>query len=301
MSLSVVIPSRSDQYLQKTVDDLLRNAEGEIEVIVSLDGYWPNPILTDDKRVRVIHQGTFHNSYGMRAAINAGMAIAKGEYVMKCDEHTLWEKGFDLKLKADCLEHDVVVPRRYRLDPEKWEIINDGRNPVDHMYLTNPFMRPGDKTNGLRGQEWKERFEANKYILYDESMSTQGSAYFMRRAHWEEVIKDMDDVNYGPFTSEAQEIGLKTQLSGGRLMTNKKTFYAHWWKGKNGKNYGFSQAQYKQHGEETERGRLYSIRYWLTTKDYMHDFTWLMEKFWTVPTWPENWREFIPEQLENLQ
>ena len=121
--LSVIIPSRSDTYLSKTVDDLLNKAKGEIEVIVSLDGYWPNPMLRDDKRVRVIHQGVVDNNRGMRAAINAGLALARGEYVMKCDEHTMWDEGFDLKLIEDCLEHDVVVPRRYRLEPESWTII----------------------------------------------------------------------------------------------------------------------------------------------------------------------------------
>lgn len=298
--LSVVIPHRSSQYLQKTVDDLLNKASGEIEVIVSCDGVWPNPMLRDDKRVRVIHQGVVDNNRGMRAAINAGMALARGEYVMKCDEHTMWDEGFDLKLIEDCLEHDVVVPRRYRLEPESWTIIEDGRNPIDYMYLTYPFMRPGDKTNGLRGQEWKQRFADNKDVLYDESMSTQGSAYFMRKSHWDEVIKEMDDVNYGPFTSEAQEIGLKTQLSGGRLMTNKKTWYAHWWKGKAGKNYKFTNAQYAKHQEETEKGRVYSIKYWLTTKDYKHDFNWLMEKFAPVPTWPENWKDLIQEELKKI-
>lgn len=300
MSLSVIIPSRSDTYLQKTVDDLLAKATGEIEVIVSCDGVWPNPMLKEDKRLRVIHQGTVHDNRGMRAAINAGMAIAKGEYVMKCDEHTLWDKGFDEKLIKDCLEHDVVVPRRYRLDPDKWEVITDSRNPIDYMYLTYPFMRPGDKTNGLRGQEWKERFIANKDIMYDESMSTQGSAYFMRKSHWDEVIKELDDESYGPFTSEAQEIGLKTQLSGGRLMTNKNTFYAHLWKGKGGKGYGFSKEQYVKHGEWTEKGRVYSIKYWLTTKDYKYDFEWLMHKFSPVPTWPENWKDLITNELEKI-
>jgi len=300
MSLSVIIPSRSDQYLQKTVDDLLTKAAGEIEVIVVLDGYWPNPILKDDKRVKIVHHGLIHDNRGMRASINAGMAIAKGDYVMKVDEHTLWDEGFDEKLKADCQEHDVVVPRRYRLDPEKWEIIEDGRPPIDYMYLTNPFMRPGDKTNGLRGREWKERYVANKDVLYDESMSTQGSAYFMKKSHWDEVIKEMDDTNYGPFTSEAQEIGLKTQLSGGRLMTNKKTFYAHWWKGKAGKNYRFTNAQYDKHQELTELGRIHTIKYWLSTQEYKHDFNWLMEKFWPVPTWPENYQEFIANELKKI-
>jgi len=289
--LSVIVPSRSDQYLQKTVDSLLDKAKGEVEVIVVLDGIWSQP--NDDKRVTVIHQGMQHNSLGMRAGINAGMAIAKGGYVMKIDEHCMLDEGYDVKLIEDCEKHDVVVPRRKRLNPEPWTLVEDGRRDIDYMYLTNPFMRPGDKTNGLRGQEWKQRYEENEDILYDESMSTQGSCYFMRKDHWDKVIKRLEDDKYGPFTSEAQEIGLKTQLSGGRLMTNKKTWYAHWWKGKRGKGYGFSNAQYRVHQKETEEGRLYTINYWLYTNEYKYTFEWLMNKFWPVPTWPEDWKELI--------
>lgn len=292
---SVIIPSRSDQYLQKTVDDLLNKAKGEVEIIVVLDGRWSE--LRDDKRVVIVHQGTQHDNFGMRAGINAGMSIAKGEYVIKIDEHCMMDEGWDEKLKADCEDNWVVIPRRYRLDPDKWENIEDGRRPIDYMYLTNPFMRPGDKTNGLRGQEDKQRFDERKDILIDETMSWQGSCYFTKKTWWDTLFPEgLEDDLYGPFTSEAQEIGNKTWLMGGKLMVNKKTWYSHWWKGKKGKGYGFSNSQYVKHQAETERGRQYTIDYWLTTKDYKYDFNWLMEKFSPVPTWPEDWKGYILEK-----
>ena len=55
--LSVIIPSRNNEYLQRTIDDLLEKAEGEIEIIVVLDGYWPSPMLVHDIRVSIIHHG----------------------------------------------------------------------------------------------------------------------------------------------------------------------------------------------------------------------------------------------------
>lgn len=290
--LSVIIASRVDQYLQKTVDDLLEKAEGEIEIIVILDGYWPSPLLKDDPRVRIVHQGTIHNNRGMRAAINTGMALAKGEYVMKCDEHTLWDKGFDVKLKADCEDNWCVIPRRYRLDAEKWEVIEDGRPPVDYMFLAYPYERPYDRTCGLHGALWN-RPERND-ILIDDTMSWQGSAWFMKKSYWEELFPEgLDDVNYGSFTQEAQEIGNKVWLTGGRLVVNKKTWYAHLHKGKSGKGYGFSREQYKNHMTNMEKGRLYCIDYWMNTKEFKYDFDWLLEKFSPVPTWPENWKEQI--------
>jgi hypothetical protein len=67
-SLSIVIPSRCDEFLQKTIDCLLEKAEGEVEIIVVLDGYWPDPPIKKHPQVIVVHHGTLHDSYGMRSS-----------------------------------------------------------------------------------------------------------------------------------------------------------------------------------------------------------------------------------------
>src|SRR3990167_11142547 len=118
--LSVIIPSRQPEYLQKTIDDLLLKARGEIEVIVVLDGYWPEPMLRDDQRVKIIHQGAVHDNPGMRAAINAGMSVADGEYVMKIDEHCMMDEGFDEKLKADCQDNRSEERRVGKEGRSRW-------------------------------------------------------------------------------------------------------------------------------------------------------------------------------------
>lgn len=293
-TISVVIPSRVPEYLNKTIEDLLKNAEEDIEIIVILDGYQTE--ILNDKRVKVIR---FGQHKGMREAISQGMRIATGEYVMKIDEHCMVEKGFDVKLKADCEDGWVVIPRRKRLDTEKWEVIEDGRSPVDYMYLTNPFLRPDDKSNGLRGAEWKEKFHERKDFLIDEIMAWQGSCYFLKRDYWNRLFPNgLDTENYGTFTGEAQEIGNTVWLSGGKLIVNKKTHYAHFWKGRTGKGYRFSKEQYRKHMDDTERGRVYAVKHWLTTKDYKYDFKWLMKKFWPVPTWPDDWEDLIQREMK---
>lgn len=294
--VSIIISSRVDQYLQQTIDDLLAKAEGEIEIIVVLDGYWPDPIVRDDPRVIILHQGMIHDNIGMRGAINSASEIARGDYIMKIDEHCMVDQGFDVKLAADCEDDWVVIPRRYRLDADNWQIVEDGRPPVDYMYLAYPYERPYDRNCGLHGSEWK-RPERN-HILIDDTMSWQGSCWFLKKSYWDKLLYPLDDKNYGPFTQEAQEIGNKVWLSGGRLVVNKKTWYAHFHKGSKGKGYGFSREQYKRHEAAKERGRLYCIEYWLNTKDYKHDFEWLLQKFWPVPTWPENWKERIKLDAE---
>jgi len=55
--LSIIIPSRDDRYLQKTIDDLIEKAVGEIEIIVVLDGYWPTTMVKDHPLVKIIHHG----------------------------------------------------------------------------------------------------------------------------------------------------------------------------------------------------------------------------------------------------
>ncbi len=295
--VSVIIPSRSPQlYLQRTIDDLVEKARGEVEVIVVLDGVNANVGAT-----RIIRHPEHK---GMRAGINAGMEAASGEYVMKIDEHCMMDEGWDEKLIADCEDDWLVVPRRQRLDPDAWlltsETEGDRRPPVDYMSIAYPYERPYDRTCGLYGgvidhRRTRERSD----ILIDETMSMQGSCYFCKKDYWFSLLHPMEDSKYGAFNHEAQELHFKAQLSGGKLMVNKKTWYAHAHKGAKGKQYGFSRAMYRQHELDKEKARRYALDYWLTTKDYKYDFEWLIDHFWPVPGWPENWKERIAEDAKH--
>jgi glycosyltransferase involved in cell wall biosynthesis len=213
--LSIVIPSRNEIYLDNTIKDILAKSEGEIEIIVSCDGYRPEPVV--DPRVHYIYKD---KAEGMRAGINSCVAMAKGEYIMKIDAHCMVAQGFDIEMIKSCDDRTIVIPRRYRLDPKKWEIIEDGRPPIDRMILTKE----------LRGKDWKQ---GNTNAEIEETPSMQGSCYLMKREYfyWLEL---MDEKKYGTFWAESQEIGLKCWLSGGRMLVNKKTWYAHWHKDKRG-------------------------------------------------------------------
>lgn len=291
--LSIIIPTRKEKYLQQTIDELIAKAEGSIEIIVVLDGYWPDPPLKHHKDVKILHLGTLEKNKGMRACINAGMSIAKGKYMMKSDGHCLFDQGYDVKLIADCEDNWVVIPRRYRLDPEKWELAPDNRPPIDYQFLTYPYIRTHDPQCGLHGDDWRQRYYDRQDILIDDNMSTQGSLYFMSTKWWFKMIHPMNEALYGPFIQEAQEICNNTWLGGGRVVVNKKTWYGHWHKGKSGKGYGFTNAVYAVHQAERDRGRRNCIDYWLNNKfpKRVHDFEWLIEHFWPIPTWPDNWRE----------
>jgi glycosyltransferase involved in cell wall biosynthesis len=291
MKLSVIIPHRVDDYLNKTIEDLLQKAKGEVEVIIVCDGVWPSKII-DDRRVIYIHHGTIHNNIGMREGINRGVALASGDYIMKVDEHVMMSEGYDVELIKDC-NGCLVIPRRKRLDAEKWENISDGRADIDYMKIDYPFERPFDPVCGLHGSIW-DRPE-RKEIMIDDVMTGQGSCYFMPKQLWLDVIKELDSEHYGPFTMECQEVMNKVWLSGGRCIVNKNVWYSHYHKGRKGKGYGFSGNQYEVFMAAKEKGRQYAIDYWLTTKDFKYDFEWLVNKFWPIPGWPEDWKARIEQ------
>ena len=241
-SVSVVIPSRNEPYLQKTIDEIFLKSRGPAtDVIVVLDGYWPDPPLKDDDRLHIIHRG---ESRGLRNAVTSAVEMSKAKYIFKLDAHCSLDEGFDVKLMADCEPNWVVVPRRKRLLPETWELEIDSRPDIDYMYLSYPYapakndiFGAGDKEYGLHGKNWDalNKREDLKNILIDDLMTAQGSAYFMHKDYFKE-LELLDESVYGGFRDEFLEVGMKCWLSGGRVVVNKKTHYAHWHKKKRGYN-----------------------------------------------------------------
>ena len=134
MKLSVVIPSYRDPLLHPTIDSLLDNSQlgMELEIIVVLDGYWPDKPVKDDPRVKVVHLG---KNRGMRGAINAGVEASIGEYLMRVDEHQMFCKGYDTTVLETIKDDWIVTPRRYFLDPVKWKIMEE-HGHVDRMKLS---------------------------------------------------------------------------------------------------------------------------------------------------------------------
>lgn len=278
MKVSIIIPSRNEKFLVPTVNDVLKNARGDVEVIVVLEGYWDHA-LPADPRLHVIHKG---KAQGMRPAINSAAAIAKGDYLMKLDAHCMVGEGFDEVLKADCEDDWLVIPRRYALDPEAWAIQDTGKPPIDYHFLSYPLAKV-DPYLGLHGSPWRERNKGREDVLVDDEMSSQGSCWFMSRKHWDRICP-MEIEKYGNFIQEMQELGLKTWLGGGAMKVNKKTWYAHLHKGK---KYG---RMYFISSQEQDAGANFAMRYWMLDRwaERKRDLRWLIEKFSPVPTWPSD-------------
>lgn len=214
--LSIVIPSYKDPLLPKTIDSLLENATGDIEIIPVLDGYWPSLPIKNDERIRVIHLGL---NRGMRRAINAGVAISRGEFIMRSDEHQIFGKGYDQILTETCAENWIVTPRRYFLDAVKWEVMDIP--PVDFMKLKITNVSPSvSKFSGIEAP-------SDDSQTLQESMAMQGSCWVMRRSWWDKVIGELQNEGYGPHYQDSHEMVFKTWQAGGKLMVNKNTWHAH--------------------------------------------------------------------------
>lgn len=286
--LSIVIPSRNEIFLTPTIKELLAQSRGDIEIIVNLDGYWPTAEeIVNDPRVIYLHKG---ESKGMRAGINSAVAISKGKYIMKIDGHCMVGEGFDEILKANCEPNWVVIPRRKRLDAEHWCIEKTDKPDIDYEYLSFPDNPSDFGGPGLNGTVWSERILARrddpKYDI-DDNPSFQGSCWFMHKDYFYK-LELMDDKNYGTFWSEAQEIGLKSWLSGGAVKINKKTWYAHLHKGKK-----FGRG-YKITNRTIEQGAMFSNK-WPRNEAWDKQtlpFEHLIDNiFPDMPGWGSNWKE----------
>jgi len=274
--LSIIIPSRNELFLHKTTLDLLEKAKGDIEIIVVLEGYWPDSKeIVNDKRVKYLHKG---KAGGLRAAINSAVAIASGEYIMKIDAHCMLDEGFDIKLIKEHQDDWVQIPTRHRLDAENWKIDNGTKDPINYLYVECP---DSSRSKDLGGNNWrgKDADRSLDEIKIDDLMTFQGSCWFMKKDYFY-FLEEMDEANYGTFRKEPQEISFKCWLSGGRVVRNKNTWYAHLHKGKTyGRGYYASKSDWAI-------GDNYNKR-WLKEKLFskqIHDFKWLVDKF-NPPGW----------------
>lgn len=285
--LSVIIPSKTERFLKRTIEDVLEKATGEIEILPVLDGYKEEEIK--DPRVKYLYLESKPYTQ-KRHAINYGVSVAKGKYVMSLDAHCMMAKGFDEQLIKDHQDDWVQIPRRHRLEPESWTIQkqSDNRPPIDYEYTMFPLRF---NPYGLHGFKWDYRTLERKDILLDETMHFQGSCWFMTK-EWFNKMGLMQIEGYSGWGQEAEEIGLKTWRAGGKIITNKNTWYAHLHKGpKYGRGYFMSRQSMRDCNE-------YSYNYWVNeNKEFFISF---VEKFWPLPNWPIDWKEQLwPYQKKN--
>ena len=284
--LSIILPAHKEPFMNKTIDSLLSNAVGEIEIIPVIDGNPPDEPLRLDPRVKPV---VLEEHKGMRGAINAGLAHASGEFVMKMDAHCLVALGFDKVLIEDCPPNWLTIPRRYSVNETTWQ----RKSPVvDYHYLIFPGVSDPSYGYSFQVAAWPSKRVDQLEI--DDTMIFQGSCWMANRQYFMEHVGFLDDrlETYGTFTQEQQEIGLKYWLGGGEIKINKKTWYAHLAKRSHHYNSGFFSRIHKK-DQYHIMGGVWGTKHWMNNEEpnMIHPFSWLIEKFWPVSSWPDNWQE----------
>lgn len=299
--LSILIPARNEMFLQNTVEDILKNKRGNTEVLVGLDGEtYGSPVLNHPD-VTVIKSNV---SIGQRAMTNQLCRLSKAKYVMKLDAHCAFDEGFDTKLIADMKDDYTMLPMMYNLHAFDWVCKLCGNRTYQGPTPEKCF-KEGCTGIPERQITWERRKGTGNYCYYFdtsyhfqyhsarkhhpenegkqivETMSAQGSCFMLtRQKYWELNICDEE---FGSWGQQGFEVAMKTWMSGGRLVSNKNTWYAHMFRTQ-GKDFGFP---YQQSQRQIDHARKLSKE--LVEKNNwphaVHDFNWLLDKFKPVPTW----------------
>jgi len=265
-TVSVIIPARNEEFLGATILDLLGHLQRFREVLVGLDG--PDQTRpVEDPRVRYIESG---ERIGMRPMLNRLAREARGRFLLKLDAHCAVDAGMDAKLIDAWEPGSAVVPRRYDLDTTQWK--RREHSHTDCRRLTHE----SEDGRGMRSLPWPEREAQQKGEEISETMTCSGSCWLIERRQW--LDWGGHDTEHGTFGQEGAEIACKVWLSGGRLLHCKKTWYAHWNRGRS--PYALGRKQ-KRRSEARSR-KLFLDGQWPHAR---RSFDWLLRHFAPVPGW----------------
>ena len=315
--LSVIIPSRNEEFLSRTVEGVLDKKRGKTEVIVIMDGSWANPPLKDHPDVTIVYH---KKSIGQRAAVNEGVKLSKAKFILKLDGHCIMDEGFDVKLMAN-IEHDwVVIPAQYNLHSFNWRCKKcgnewyQGRTPKK-CYMPGESRGENKKCDSKEFQRvmvWKPRFnrrsehwrfDSDLHFQYwgsfkkreeakptiSPTMSCLGACWFLYRDRYWEL--DGLEEEWGSWGQMGTELGAKSWLSGGKMMVNKNTWFAHMFRTQGG-DFGFP---YPQSGNQIAHARKRSKQFFKEGgwDKAIHDMDWLINRFAPVPGWENKQKGII--------
>jgi len=304
--LSILIPSRNEMFLARTIEDILANIETDTEIIVVLDGQWADPGIKDNDRVNIIY---LPESIGQRAATNLACKLSRAKFVMKIDAHCSFDKGFDRKMIAEMQDNWTMAPIMRNLwafdwkcytcgwkkyqgpTPEKCE--NCGGANIRRKIMWVAKIRPLSSSfcfdSEPHFQYFREYTKRPEFIKdlgetgLTETMSLQGSCFMITREKYWEL--NICDESFGSWGNQGLEVAVKTWLSGGRVVVNHKTWYAHMFRTQGG-DFGFP---YPQSGREVAgtKKKVRDLFFENKWEKQIYPLSWLVEKFWPVKGWTE--------------
>lgn len=316
--LAILIPARNEMFIAHTVKRLFETMRGNTQVLVGLDGQWAYPAIEDDPRLTVVF---FPESIGQRAATNQLCRLTDATYVMKLDAHCEMDEGFDVKLLADMRPNMTVLPAMRNLHAFDWVCIGkkersgkpyeeslDTTDGCGHHIYQSPtpdkcekcggnmerllvwFAKPSPRSRSFRFDrnmhfqyfnEWMKKPEVKEMGELTPTLSAQGSCFMLSRERYWEL--NICDEAHGSWGQQGVEVALKSWESGGELIVNNKTWYAHMFRTQGG-DFGFP---YHNSGKAIDKAREYSKDMWINNKWDKAIMTLddVLQKFYPVPDW----------------
>lgn len=328
LDLTIVIPARNEIFLSRTIEDILSNIRGDTEIIAVLDGQWAEPPIQDHPKVTLLY---YPESIGQRAATNRAVSMSTSKYIMKCDAHCAFDEGFDVKLLEDMEDDWTVAPIMRNLHAFNWVCqsvldldINDQVRKLHTRYQGPSGICTYGKTDTFPGcgeptvmdvvwiakpspQSTSYRFDTTLHFQYfnefkkrpegrgdlTESMSLQGSCFMLTREKYLEL--NICDETWGSWGQQGTEVACKTWLSGGRVIINHKTWYAHMFRTQGG-DFSFP---YHQSGKAVENARQRSRDMFFNNsfEKQTKPLVWLVDKFKPVPDWHDEKGKEVYEMI----
>lgn len=303
IELSICIPARQEEWLVRTVEDLLQNTSDKTEILVGLDGYWPEPGLPDDPRVRILH---VEEPIGQRAMQNRLVRMSKAKYVAKADAHCAFDSDFDTKMLSVMEDDITLAPLMRNLHVFDWvcencdmrtyqgPAIDICRNEIcdtasdsgqGHAKLGHRKELVWKPKPGVRSSAY--RFNKNLQFKYfpelraklprkglQETMSLQGSFFMCTRVKYWEL--NLCDETWGSWGQQGSEVALKTWLSGGRVLSNLDTWYAHLFRTQDGFSWPYGSPNTQNNARKISQDIFLNDKW----NQAIHPLSWLLEKFW---------------------
>lgn len=298
MELSILIPARNEEFLARTVEDILQHSEADTEIIVGLDGAWANPSIPQNDRVTVVY---YPESIGQRAMTNQLCKLARGKYVMKIDAHCSLKQGFDaamieaFKETGDNVVMAPTMKNLYAFDwvcecgfthyQDKGETCKECGKTMTKVIKWEAKRKPESNSFCFDSEphfQYFNEYKKNQVGDLVESMSLQGSCFMLTKEKYWEL--NICDESFGSWGSQGIEVACKFWLSGGKVIINKRTWYAHMFRTKPENGFGFP---YKQDESKIQAAKKKAKDIFFNGKwdKQIYPVSWLVEKFWPVPGW----------------
>ena len=213
---SVIIPIYNTRdYLVKCIESIQRQKEKNIEIILVDDGSKDgseticNSYAEKDSRIHVIHQ----ENKGVSAARNAGLAVARGEWIVFVDSDDEADEDY-LTIPDNAAEADVIQKPFYRKEKDSscrvW-YFKDGLilSKQDDIYRhfcvhrNNPLWDKIFKRELIHGSQFEEKISIGEDFIFFCSIIHKIKKYafcdcgnYIQNVHETSVMGSLDRLSF---------------------------------------------------------------------------------------------------------